>query len=410
MNVESMPKVLCARQPIFDYNLDIYGYELLYRGDNEETFASFKNGDSATSRLILNAFTELPFEGLLEQKKGFVNFTRELLRSPPPLGENEIVIEILEDIEFDEGLLADVRSLKSMGYLIALDDYNFREGDLDMLAIADIIKVDVLHGDFASIEREISRFRPYKAKLLAEKIETKTDFVQCKDLGFVLFQGHFLSKPTLISGRKLSEDQLAVLRLLKVLQNTESEFSDIQIAISSSASLTFKLLRLLNSSAFSFACHIDSVHKAITILGLEKIRSWGTMLALSNVSDKPKVLSSNALIRAYMCRSLGSTLSLDEYSDTLFTMGLLSTLDAFLDISLDKIIESLNLSDWVKKALLGYEGSMGLILETAVNFEIADFDKVDFIKMEKFGASQDDIQSAYERSVLLAAEVMDSFS
>ncbi len=404
----SLPTTLCARQPIFDKNLEVYAYELLFRSGDSQV-ANVVDGDKASSQVILNAFTQIPYENLLEGRKGFINFTRQLLRAPLPVSEETVVIEILEDIEIDNSLIEDVKKLKSRGFSIALDDYVYDPSHHLLLELADIIKIDILSKSKARISQELEKLKEYDVVLLAEKIEAKVDFERCKEMGFTLFQGYFLSKPNIVAGKKIDSDQKSVIRLLNILQNSNSEFEDIEKAISASPVLTFKLLKLINSPAFPFQQKILSVYKAITILGMDKVRAWGSLLALSEIPGKSDALASSALIRGKMCRELSRAMSLGEREHSLFTVGLLSNMDAFLDLSMEKIVDSLELPPWVKNTLISRSGNMGLILETAIHYEQCMFEKVDFSTLRQLGIESDDLQAAYQTSVLWVSEIMDEF-
>jgi len=402
-----LPATLCARQPIFDAQLNIIAYELLFR-DSDSECADIHDQDSASSQVILNVFTEHPLGHLLEEKKGFINFTRELLRLPPPVTEKKIVIEILENIEVNPEMIRDVKRLKNEGYTIALDDYVFNAHHHKLLELADIIKIDVLSQSYANVSRELKALEKYNVTFLAEKIETQKDFIQCKQLGFTLFQGYFLSKPNNVKGKKIDGDQAALVRFLKILQDSSAEFDEINIVISASPVFTYKLLRLINSAAFTFDEPINSIHKALTLLGLEKIRAWGSLLTMTEMSSKPKSLTKDALIRAKMCKSLAEASSLtDLHEDSLFMAGLLSSIDAFLDLPMEEIITLLGLPAWLEDTLIERKGSMGLILNTAIFFERAEFDNVDWNKLRHIGLQAEDVQSGYQDSICWAAALID---
>jgi len=401
------PAILCARQPIFNAQLDVFAYELLFR-DSDTGCADIHADDNATSHVILNAFTGHPIENLLEGKKGFVNFTRGLLRASPPISAEKVVIEILESVDVDDEMIMDVKRLKDEGYTIVLDDYVFSEHHHELLELADIIKIDVLSQSYENVKCELEVLEKYNVSFLAEKIEAKEDFIQCKELGFTLFQGYFLSKPNNVKGKTVNGDQASLMRFLRILQNQDAEFNDIEAVISINPILTYKLLRLINSAAFALEGTITSIQKALTILGLEKVRTWGSMLAMTEMSSKPEVLCVNTLIRAQMCRSLAGALSVAEAPvESLFMVGLLSTMDAFLDLPMEEVVSSLGLPVWIEEALIERKGRMGLILNTAVFYEEAEFDSIDWDGLRQIGLPDQDVQLIYQESILWAADIMD---
>jgi len=408
--MHKLPVTLYTRQPIFDADLNIFAYEIFFLNENE-THKSVHNKDEISAQLILNAFTELPFENLLNGKKGFVNFTQKLLHSPPPISENQIVIEVFEKIDIADGVIQDIKSLKKSGYTIALNNYLYNENHHELLIHSDIVKINVLSKSDPMIRSELQALRRYKPLLLAEKIETKEIFLQCKELGFSLFQGHFLSKPDIVKGRKINADQKAIMRLLNVLQDQDAGFQEVEAVISTSSVLSYKLLRLINSSSFTFQSKIDSIQMALTLLGLEKIRSWGSLLTLTEMSSKPRIVCINALARSQMCKMLAELFAITEMrGDSLFTAGLLSTMDIFLDMPMENIVNSLSLSKWLKDTILNRTGNMGLILNTAVAYEMSALDTIDWDKLNKFNIKPGDVQSCYLESLKWATETAEQFS
>lgn len=409
MNAQ-LPVTLCARQPIFDSNLDVFAYELLFREGNDE-HADIVNGDIATSQVLLNAFTERPFENLLEGKKGFIKFPKKLLSAPPPVCESQIVVEILEDIDVTASLIDNLKQLKAAGFKIAFNRKVQDEEYPELLRLVDIIKLDVSPDNSEILRQEIDTLTKYHCAFLAKKIEDLAELRACQKLGFSLFQGFFLSKPNTLKGKTVRPDQRAVMRLLRVLQGSEAGFKEIEAVIATSSELTYKLLQLINSAAFGFDHPVTSIHTALTLMGLEKIRSWGSLLALANNSDKPKVLCTNALIRGEMCRRLiNASPTTDLNGNNLFTVGLLSTMDLFLDLPMQEITQILKLPGWLAGALLERNGDIGIILNTAIAYESADFEGVYWDGLHDMGLESMDVQHAYHDSIIWTSKVMDQFS
>lgn len=396
--------ILLARQAIYDSRLRVHAYELLFRSHNAET-ASFTDGDQATSAVLLNAFTSLPVADILEGKPAFVNFTRNLLESPPPIDSANLVVEVLEDIVIDADMIAAVRRLKKKGYTIALDDYVYAEGHHELIELADLIKIDVLAHSLPELQMLVTALQPYGAILLAEKVETLAMFETCKELGFKLFQGFFLSRPQLVKGRALKSDQRAVLQLLAALRIPDVDFRQIEKTIQTDSVLVYKLLRLVNSALYHQQREITSIRQALTLLGLEKIRSWGQLLALSNLDNKPAAVFTNAMIRARLGQLLAEhSPSREVLGENQFTIGLLSTLDAFLGMELEQILDSIAMSSEVKEAILQRRGISGFLLSVAIAYEQADFDAIDWDRLEQLGISAEAARDAYVDSIRWADE------
>ena len=397
---------LLARQPIYDGDLNIVAYELLFRSSGSVNQADFIDGDKASSQVILNAFTSLPIGELLEGLPAYVNFTKTLLNTSLPISKKNLVIEVLESVEIDIETIDDIQRLKAQGFTIALDDYIFDPAHHELLMIVDIIKLDVLEQSLDAIAAQIELLKTYQLILLAEKVETHEMFVACRELGCSLFQGYFLSKPQIIEGRETSTNQRAVLRLFSALEDPEVEFDVVVGVITVDPSLTFRLLRLINSAYFNIGKKIESLHKAIAMLGLTRIKSLARLLALGGMDSKPKALHLIVLARARMCQLMAETMNGTnrDYGDKLFTIGLLSTLDAYFDMDLQEVLSSINLDNELQQAILVNEGQLGLLLSTVKHFEKADFAEIDWTVLKALGLDAEMIERNYIESAAWAAE------
>jgi EAL and modified HD-GYP domain-containing signal transduction protein len=201
-NVDSS-QVLMARQPIFDSQQKVVAYELLYRTEDAQEHALF-SGSEATSEVLLNAFTSISDSGEQKRVPAFINLPRDLLvgKNLPEFSKKHIVLEILEDIEPDQEVIDAVKALHAEGYRMALDDFVYSPKFDEILKYCKIVKVDVMEHSSEELSKQVEHLKKQKVTLLAEKIENYEKLEECVDLGFKLFQGHFLSKPKLIKGKK----------------------------------------------------------------------------------------------------------------------------------------------------------------------------------------------------------------
>jgi len=396
--------ILLARQPIFDTDVKVQAYELLFRSDNTD-MANVLDGDQATSQVMLNAFNELDISEVVQHFPAYINFTRNLILSPPPFDKKRFVIEVLEDIEPDQELFDNLQKLKDSGYTIALDDFVYSPKWDPALRIVDIVKIDVLVFDDAEIKRHVDLLKPFNVTLLAEKVETHEMFHYCKELGFTLFQGYFLSKPEQVKGRKVPANKLVVLNLLTQLQDPDAELSKISAIIAKDPVLSVKLIKLVNSAAFSSRREITSLQHAVSMLGLRQVKSWATLLSLSNMADKPNALSVLAMTRAKMCQLLAEYFASPSEIDAYFTTGLLSNLDAFFDMELEEIVASMPLSPLVADGLLKGNGPIGVILKTVITYEQARWEELNLPALGKLGISAKELELAYRESIRWASQL-----
>jgi EAL and modified HD-GYP domain-containing signal transduction protein len=371
-----MPDIFVGRQPIYDRQLQVFAYELLFRsGDDNQ--AGFLDGDQATSQVILNTFMDIGIDPIVGSKLAFINMTRDffLLDYTQIFPPDRVVMEILEHIEVDTEFIEAVRLLSSRGYTIALDDFVYRESLHDLLELADIIKVDVLALDRTELQEHVPFLRQYGAKLLAEKVETQDDFRFCKSLGFDYLQGYFLCKPEIIKGQRAPANRPLVLQLLAKLQNPEVDFKELEEIVRRDVGLSYKLLRVINSAYYSLPKKVDSLREALLLLGTAFITSWLRIIILAEIDDKPHDLVLTAMIRAKMCELLGKALS-QQSTETFFTVGLFSALEALLDSPIEVIMESLPLSDDITSALVSHEGLPGETLHCVLAYERSNWDEV----------------------------------
>lgn len=385
---------LLARQPIFNRKMQVVAYELLCRSCDLNEYTA-DGGDMASSQVLLHTFTELSIHSVVGHHQAFINFTRTLLMTPPPFDRRQLVVEVLEGQQIDAQMLHSLRSLREQGYTIALDDFELTDETRDLIPYADIIKLDVLQLSPQQIREHIAYLKPFGLTLLAEKVETYEMLEYCKDAGFDLFQGYFLARPKVIKGRRITENKQAVLQLLSVLHDPDVPLERVEQLVARDPMLSYKLLRLVNSAAFALPRTIESLRQAITLLGLNIIKNWVNLLAMANLGDKPVELSIAALTRARMCEIIAATMSGKKRQDTFFTVGLLSTLDAFMDAPLEVLLGNISLSEQLNEALLKHLGDEGKVLDIVEHYERAEWDKIDWEYLGSRSISPDTLSHIY---------------
>jgi EAL and modified HD-GYP domain-containing signal transduction protein len=218
--------------------------------------------------------------------------------------------------------------------------------------------------------------------LLAEKVETLDDFTYCKALGFDYFQGYFFCKPEIIKGHRAPANRLTTLQLLAKLRDPTVDFRELEELISRDVALSYKLLRLVNSTLYALPRKVDSLQQALHLLGTEFITTWVSLIILSGIDDKPHELMMTAMVRAKMCELLAQSLG---HTDTaaFFTAGLFSALEALMDGTGEEVLRSLPLSDDLMAALLRYEGVLGAVLHCVLAYERGDWHVVSCPGLDK---------------------------
>ena len=286
--------------------------------------------------------------------------------------------------------------------MLALDDFVLDHNSAPLLHLADIIKVDVLSLSEKQIERFAKAFIPRGMVMLAEKVETHEMYQFCKDLGFTLFQGYFLSKPKIIEGHAVPENKLIVLRLLKALQDPDINGASMAEILSQDPQMSYKLLKLVNSAAFVRISKCTSLQQAISSLGIDHIRRWASLLALGNLEDKPLALRQTSLERAIICQKIGEKIqeSIKQHTPSEFyTVGLFSLLAAFLDQPLLNIIKGLSLPSSMEEGILHENGLLGLALHTAKCLQKNLHHSLKLKELEQYGIDLEIINALYTQAI-----------
>jgi EAL and modified HD-GYP domain-containing signal transduction protein len=373
------PQVFLARQPIFDHRLKLHAYELLSRSGLDNFYAGGCL-DKASSKVIADSSMLLDLDSLVSGKRAFVNVTRDVILKGfvEVFPAQKIVVEVLENVTVDDELVAACTRLRNDGYLLALDDFKYSESLNPLVGIADILKVDFLQTDARTRAAIVERFGKGRARLLAEKVETREMLHEAQELGYTMFQGFFFARPEIVAAQDVPGYKLHLLELLNELHRPELDFGDLEQVIKRDLSLCYKLLRYINSAQFGFRQEIDSIRRALIILGQEEVRKWATLVALTGLGrDKPLELISQTIVRARLCETLASYLGLESRRHDLFLMGMFSMIDAVLGRPLDEVLFPLPISEEIKQGLLGATTGLSVVYDFCLDYERGNWTSLD---------------------------------
>jgi c-di-GMP-related signal transduction protein len=367
--------VYVARQPIFDRETNIFAYELLFRTGFDNFYDHF-DGDYATTRTIMNSFFLLGMDTITGGKMAFVNFTRNLIvNEVATIFPRELLaVEVLEDVKADTDVVASCKRLKKSGYLLILDDFMLKPDYEDLIAVADIIKVDFKLADRGERSRILDTIGRGRHKFLAEKVETLEEFDHAKELGFDYFQGYFFSRPHIVAGASIPPRKLTYMQIIQEINSPDMEFDLLEHIVKRDMAITYKLLKLINSAAFGLRTKIQSIKHALTLLGINELRKWVSFLAMSEMlGDKPDELLLVAMTRAKFGEVLASKIGMRDRESDFFLMGMFSMLDAFIDKPIKEILDDLPISEEIKHALLGGENKFRDGYDLILAYERADW-------------------------------------
>ena len=376
--------IFIGRQPIFDRDLNLFAYELLYR-NSEENSATVTDQSQSTSEVIINLVTNFGFDVVTGGHTAFINLSKDFLtgKKPLPLPHDKVVLEVLEDIIVDQELIDGLKKLSSENYTIALDDFVYSEEWEPVLPLVDYIKVEIPLLSNDEIKSHVAQLRKYDVKLLAEKVETEAEYDFLHECGFDYFQGYFLARPKVLSGKAIPPNKLTMILLLSDLNNTAIEIDKLTETISNDVSLCYKILRYINSAHYALRRNVSSIREAITYVGMNELRRWASLITMSNLSAQSTQASEmmqQTIIRANMCEQIAEHRGVSD-TQVYFSVGLLSTLDALLGLPMEEILTTLPLSDEMLEALVSYDGDVGKVLKCAVAYENADWEEANRIDL-----------------------------
>lgn len=367
-----------ARQPILAKDESVLGYELFFRQSPEEhSFTS--DADSATWATI-DTLSVIGFDVLCDGRLAFINCTRQMLLNEcfallPP---GEVVVEIQETVPADESVVAACQGLKQGGYAVALD--NFVPGDErePLVPYADFIKVDIKKVVPEAAAGLVARYASKQRQMLAQKVETRQDHAIAMKNRFTHFQGYFFRHPERLRARQIPANQASYLRLLQAISKPEMDFAEIEDLIKREPSLCYRLLCYLNSPLLGLP-PVQSVRHALNLLGERELARWirmATTLVMGQEKSSDLILAS--LVRARFCELIAPKVKHGE-SD-LFLMGILSLMDAILEVPIGVIIEKLSLNPEARAQLLcgktGGKTPLSPIYDLMVMREAGDWEAV----------------------------------
>ncbi|MDY6943924.1 MAG: HDOD domain-containing protein [Pseudomonadota bacterium] len=363
-----MQNVFVARQPVFNNQLGVYAYELLFRAADH----SVRDVDPtrATSQVLVNAFVELGLDRLVSGRKAVINVTAAILPRLVQLDiePEQMILDLPCRFPQHPKVLEVLQHLSDKGFVVAMSDLAFGKNYRAMRSLVDIIKVDVRRHPANSLERHLKMLSKSGQYLLAEKVESLAEYDHMREIGFDYVQGFFLGRPRVVRGQALPANWGTVMRLLAAVQHPETETKSLERLINQDLNLSYKLLRVVNSAFFGLPREVESVSQAIVMLGRQRLAAWVSMIALCQLNHRTPELIQLSLIRARMCEELAIRAH-RQAPESYFTVGMFSALDALLDQPLHTLVEPLPLSANIKMALLSRQGELGRALGCVIAYE-----------------------------------------
>ncbi|MBK8074423.1 MAG: HDOD domain-containing protein [Kineosporiaceae bacterium] len=381
-----------GRQAIYDAERHVAAYEMLFHAgaSGGEEVA----GEQATSQLIATTFGTFGLEAIADGRPVFINFTRAFLTGviPIPVEPENVVVELVDTLAVDHELLLGLRTLKDAGYRLALKGYRGEAAHGMLIDLADFVAIDVAGITGPALSEAVAQARSGGATLLATDIENAATLNSCVALGFELFQGSHLQRPSVLEGRTLSPLQLVCVRLLNSLGDPDVPIESIEQMVGSDPGLTLRLLRTANSASHGLAAEIASLHQAIVLLGPRRLRSWVVLTLLEGGAARGRSDDLwSVLARAFACKRLAS-----HEGDLAYTVGLLSGCADLLGGDPAEVAAGAGIGAQARAALLDGDGEAGRALTAVLAHEQDDMDAIAATGFMPFDVSRAYLESLSE--------------
>ncbi|WP_335871653.1 EAL and HDOD domain-containing protein [Bacillus sp. 2205SS5-2] len=378
-------EVFVARQPIFDIYEKCVAYELLYRHSSVNSF-DHSNGDIATAEVLVNSFLTIGIEQVTNGKPYYINFTEGMLSDDITnhFPKTLLVVEILEEVLPTNELIQKVKNIKSLGYQVAIDDFVLDTKNpfsVELLRSATIVKVDFMNSTLQNRKNIETLAKAFKVKLLAEKVETREQYQEAKMKGYEYFQGYFFSRPKIISSHDVPIYFHSYIEVIRQLSTSDPDVRKIASFIEKDLSLSYKLLKLINSFTYRTSQPIKSIQQGIVLIGLNEVQKWIYILAVREQWGSTQSLSKEVmrlcLIRGKLCEYIGKHQLGVKESSTYFLLGMFSLMETILQRSMEVILKDLPLDKKMKDALMGTENELKETLEAVIALEKGNWKVMD---------------------------------
>ena len=385
----------------------VHGYELLSRAGPEKTLPG--DGHQAT-RAMLDDTVIFGLEKLSNGLPAFVKCSMEALTEDfvHVLPAGMAVLEIMEGVEPSPSLIHTCRRLKSEGFRLALDGFTWKPTLMPLVQLADYIKVDFALKCAEERKTLLKQLGTAAVALLAEKVETQEQYNQARAEGFTLFQGYYFCRPVLLQNRKVPVNRLSQIEILQLLHEDSIDLNKLSRLVKRDTSLTYRLLRLVNSPFCAVRQEVNSIQAALLAVGEETFRRIATLAIASELSvDRPAEILRMAFVRGRFCELAAGACGLSPTEQ--YLLGMLSLLPAMLRLPMEELIPSLPLRDEIRRALLREPNTERVLLQWLEYHEHGQWAMSDAV-VEANRLSQIEIVGCYGEAVEWAEAALRSIA
>ena len=358
-----------GRIPIYDRSLNLFGYDLKVCGiEHSSPVSGFGSMSDATDSTIIRASEEVALSDLVGGNCGFLSVSDSLLSHVDDLSwpKEQVVLKIPAAF-YSESRMACIRELHKAGYRIAIERNSSAIDELDAVKAASVCSIDAA-GRLPETSSFVARLHDHGIKLFARNIESSAQFELLQSLGCDLFQGKYFEQPKPVTNHFIAANKAAALELLARLNDPKVVIEEVERLVSQDVTLSYKILRLINTAYFGMPKRIESIGRAVLFFGLDRIKNWASVIVYNSIEYKPRELLTTALVRARTCEMLAEKLGRKK-PESYFVAGLFSMLDAIIDLPISEIVEQIKLSEEICAALVEGTGPISEILTSFLAIE-----------------------------------------
>jgi c-di-GMP-related signal transduction protein len=366
--------IAIARQAILNADREVFGYELYDRSvrASEHTAAS-------DAQLLFNVLSLTESQSVAGDKTIFINCTHDSLAAGhlDLVTPGNVVLEIpplpISQVHQIQDRFTTLQEIQRRGFRLAFDYSILTRSYESWLPLASFIKFDLTMlkaealGSFVKLAHAKS-----SAILIAEKVETAAQYSQLSTLGVPLFQGYWFAQPVMLQGHAVRPAQASILQLINLVRKQAST-NEIEEIFKREPTLSFNLLRFINSAGFGMRTEVTSFKHAVMLLGLKRLFKWAALLmTTSRLGDTPPAVGATAVVRGRLMELLAGQVLSPEESDNAFVVGVFSLLDTMLGISMESAMATLALPANITDALLTRTGPLAPFLDLTIACETGD--------------------------------------
>lgn len=350
--------VVVARVPVVDRARTIVGFELVNRAPEDST-PQVDDREAVVTVSGLLGSVDVNLSAVVGEKLLFCSVDRAALVDAHALSlsPRRTVLEIPTH-DVDEELLDAVRARKQDGFTIMVEHDERARQVGDLLALADLVKIDVRRGEPGAVIDLTHGYADHPVQLVAAGCDTAAEFNWAQAIGFELFIGRSVQVQESTSESFSAPLELSQIQLGVELLSEDLDLDRVEDILRGDPVLVAQLLNMASSGAGGgLRRQVRSLREALVVMGTVRLRQWAALVILGRHSQRETDALVTTLVRARMCELLARSRGID--GPFAFTAGLLSALDVLLGLPIKEVREQVTVGDDLTDAAFRRQGPVG---------------------------------------------------